>query len=68
MQKYANAVCFSGTHGKTTTTSMATHIFMEAGADPTVMIGGTLPLLHSGYRVGQGIPSFWSPASTATPS
>lgn len=33
---------------------MATHIFMEAGADPTVMIGGTLPLLHSGYRVGQG--------------
>ena len=36
MQKYANAVCFSGTHGKTTTTSMATHIFMEAGADPTV--------------------------------
>jgi len=54
MQKYANAVCFSGTHGKTTTTSMATHIFMEAGTDPTVMIGGTLPLLHSGYRVGQG--------------
>ena len=27
---------------------------MEAGTDPTVMIGGTLPLLHSGYRVGQG--------------
>jgi hypothetical protein len=35
--------------------------------DPTVMIGGTLPLLHSGYRVGHGaIPSFWSPANTAT--
>ena len=44
----------TGTNGKTTTTSMATHIFMEAGTDPTVMIGGTLPLLHSGYRVGQG--------------
>ena len=44
----------SGTHGKTTTTSMATHIFMAAQKDPTVMIGGTLPLLHSGYRVGQG--------------
>ena len=27
---------------------------MAAQADPTVMIGGTLPLLHSGYRVGQG--------------
>lgn len=54
MQKYPNAVCISGTHGKTTTTSMATHIFMAADADPTVMIGGTLPLLHSGYRVGKG--------------
>ena len=51
---YKQSICVSGTHGKTTTTSMATHIFMEAGADPTVMIGGTLPLLHSGYRVGQG--------------
>ena len=54
MQGYRNALCVSGTHGKTTTTSMATHIFMAAQADPTVMIGGTLPLLHSGYRVGRG--------------
>lgn len=54
MQSYRNAVCFAGTHGKTTATSMATHIFMAAKADPTVMIGGTLPLLGSGYRVGQG--------------
>jgi len=54
MQRYSNALCVSGTHGKTTTTSMCTHIFMAAEADPTVMIGGTLPLLHSGYRVGQG--------------
>jgi UDP-N-acetylmuramate--alanine ligase len=54
MRRYPNAVCVSGTHGKTTTTSMVTHIFMAAGADPTVMIGGTLPLLHSGYRVGKG--------------
>ncbi|MBQ2061782.1 MAG: UDP-N-acetylmuramate--L-alanine ligase [Oscillospiraceae bacterium] len=55
MREYRNALCISGTHGKTTTTSMATHIFMAAGADPTVMIGGTLPLLHhAGYRVGKG--------------
>ena len=54
MQHYPNALCVSGTHGKTTTTSMCTHIFMAAEADPTVMIGGTLPLLHSGYRVGHG--------------
>lgn len=54
MRQYRNAVCIAGTHGKTTTTSMTTHIFMAAHADPTVMIGGTLPMLHSGYRVGGG--------------
>lgn len=54
MQQYENAVCIAGTHGKTTTTSMTTHIFMAAREDPTVMIGGTLPMLHSGYRVGKG--------------
>ncbi len=41
MQRYKNAVCVSGTHGKTTTTSMLTHIAMAASADPTVMIGGS---------------------------
>ena len=54
MKAYKNAVCISGTHGKTTATSMMTHILMEAGADPTVMIGGYLPLLHAGHRVGSG--------------
>lgn len=54
MQEYKNAVCISGTHGKTTTTSMVTHILMEAKFDPTVMIGGYLPLLHAGHRVGNG--------------
>ena len=54
MQEYQNAVCIAGTHGKTTTTGMVTHIFMEAGRDPTVMIGGYLPLLHAGHRVGSG--------------
>ncbi|MBQ6428885.1 MAG: UDP-N-acetylmuramate--L-alanine ligase, partial [Oscillospiraceae bacterium] len=51
---YSNAVCISGTHGKTTTTSMCTHILMAADRDPTVMIGGTLPLLNAGHRVGHG--------------
>ncbi len=54
MKSYKNAVCISGTHGKTTTTSMMTHILMEANLDPTVMIGGYLPLLHAGHRVGRG--------------
>ncbi len=54
MQAYKNAICIAGTHGKTTTTSMMTHILMEADWDPTVMIGGDLPLLHAGHRVGKG--------------
>ena len=54
MRSYKNAVCIAGTHGKTTTTSMMTHILMEADMDPTVMIGGYLPLLHAGHRVGHG--------------
>ena len=54
MQAYKNAICISGTHGKTTTTSMVTHILMAAQWDPTVMIGGFLPLLHAGHRVGHG--------------
>ena len=54
MKSYKNAICISGTHGKTTTTSMVTHIMMEAQKDPTVMIGGYLPLLHAGHRVGHG--------------
>jgi len=54
MSGYKNAVCVSGVHGKTTTTSMVTHILLAAETDPTIMIGGTLPVLGSGYRVGKG--------------
>ena len=54
MQAYSHAICVSGTHGKTTTTSMVTHILMQAQWDPTVMIGGELPLLKAGHRVGKG--------------
>lgn len=54
MMDYRHAVCVSGTHGKTTTTSMCAHIAMAAGTDPTIMIGGNLPLLGAGYRVGNG--------------
>ena len=54
MSHYQNALCVAGTHGKTTTTSMCTHIFLAAGRDPSVMIGGTLPILGAGHRVGHG--------------
>ena len=54
MQGYKDAICVSGTHGKTTVTSMVTQIMMEAQRDPTVMIGGYLPLIQSCHRVGKG--------------
>ena len=54
MQNYAHAICVSGTHGKTTTTSMITQIFMDAKKDPTVMIGGTLPIMKASHRIGSG--------------
>ena len=54
MQAYRNAICIAGTHGKTTVTSMVTHVMMEAQKDPTVMIGGFLPLINACHRVGKG--------------
>ena len=54
MRNYKNAVCISGVHGKTTTTSMIAHILLAADKDPTIMLGGKLPVLGSGYRVGKG--------------
>ena len=54
MQQYKNAICIAGTHGKTTTTSMCTHILLAADLDPTVMIGGSLAKIQSGHRVGAG--------------
>ncbi len=51
-QGYHNAICVSGTHGKTTTSSMITQILLGAGLDPSVVIGGKLPLLHGSGRVG----------------
>ncbi len=54
MQGYRDAICVAGTHGKTTVTSMCTCIALQAQADPTVMIGGVLPLLGGGYRLGEG--------------
>ena len=62
MRAYKNAICVSGTHGKTTTTSMLTHIFMQANRDPTIMIGGFLPLLGAWAAATR---SFWRAANTA---
>lgn len=52
MKAYQQAVCIAGTHGKTTTTSMMTLIGMEAGIDPTVMVGSELPAIGGTLRIG----------------
>lgn len=52
MLKYRHPISVAGTHGKTTTSSMVSEIFMAAGLDPTVSIGGMLPSIGGNYRVG----------------
>ena len=47
-------IAIAGSHGKTTTTGMIAHILMQAGLDPTVVVGGVLPLLGTNGRYGQG--------------
>ena len=37
-------IAVAGSHGKTTTTGMIIHVMIEAGLDPTVILGGTLPV------------------------
>ena len=52
MQNYDLPINIAGTHGKTTTTSMCTHVLMRAGLDPTVTLGGILPSIGGNIRVG----------------
>ena len=49
---FKNTICISGTHGKTTTTSMIALCFLEACKDPTVQVGAYLKQLYGNYRVG----------------
>ena len=50
--KYSIAI--AGAHGKTTTTSLISHILIEAGIDPTVIIGGHLKTISNNARHGKG--------------
>ncbi|MGN0495962.1 MAG: UDP-N-acetylmuramate--L-alanine ligase [Lachnospiraceae bacterium] len=52
MNNYKYSVAVSGTHGKTTTTSMLSQIFMEADVDPTISVGGILDSIGGNVRVG----------------
>lgn len=52
-EKFPFSIAVSGTHGKTTTTGMLTQIMLEAGKDPSAIIGGKLPLIGGNGRVGK---------------
>lgn len=52
-EQFSKAFCVSGTHGKTTTTSMLTMILLEAGVDPSAVIGGKLKAIGGSGRAGK---------------
>lgn len=49
-----HGIAVAGTHGKTTTTGMIAQILIEAGLDPSVIVGGIMPALGTNGRAGQG--------------
>ena len=53
MAGYSAAVSVAGTHGKTTTTSMLSIIELCAALDPTILVGGDLPEIDGGLRIGR---------------
>lgn len=52
MSEYQNSIAVSGTHGKTTTTSMVSLIMENAGLDPTILVGGNLGEIGGNCQVG----------------
>lgn len=54
LMRFRYGIAVAGTHGKTTTTSLATSILAEAGLDPTFVIGGRLNSAGSNARLGRG--------------
>ncbi len=67
MNNYQYSVAVAGTHGKTTTTSMLSQVFMEADVDPTVSVGGVLDSIGGNVRVGSS-PYFVAEACEYTNS
>jgi UDP-N-acetylmuramate--alanine ligase len=52
--KEYKVIAIAGTHGKTTTTAMLAEILIEAGLDPTVIVGSFITKLNSNFRKGDG--------------
>ena len=53
MENYKYSIAVSGTHGKTTTTSMLSYILIDADTDPTISVGGILDSIGGNIRVGK---------------
>ncbi|MGN0435659.1 MAG: UDP-N-acetylmuramate--L-alanine ligase [Wujia sp.] len=53
MSNYKYGIAVSGTHGKTTTTSMLSHVLLQADTDPTISIGGMLDVIGGNIRIGK---------------
>lgn len=53
MKGHKYNVAISGTHGKTTCTSMLSSITLEGNLDPTILVGGELDLIGGNYRIGK---------------
>jgi UDP-N-acetylmuramate--alanine ligase len=51
-KSFSNTIGVSGTHGKTTTTSMVSVCFLKAGFDPNIQVGGILKQIDGNYRIG----------------
>lgn len=54
IMRLKRGVAVGGSHGKTTTTSMTASIFMHAGVQPTIVVGGHIELIKSTALLGQG--------------
>ena len=49
---YQDTITIAGTHGKSTTTSMVSLCFLEAGKDPSIQVGADLSQINGNYKVG----------------